>query len=202
MVRTRRRLLADGRECDKEIGMQALVGNLTAPDRTIRGWVLVAFMLVALSSDEAMAQVSPRGKAGAVVNKPWPKKLTAPDGMADAPGPWNDPQDLSVWPNQRSRSNSDPWLVVNHDKIREMKPRAARLTFRTNILRSNSTSLPTRLSPRSPKAHATTATTTTSAGLSEVRDLQVCGPPGYRPPDRRFAARSPLRTRRGRPGST
>jgi hypothetical protein len=34
--------------------------------------------------------------------------------------PEDDPDDLSVWPNKTSRSNSDAWLAENHDKIRRI----------------------------------------------------------------------------------
>ncbi len=35
----------------------------------------------------------------------------------------------TVWPNAKSRANSDPWLVANHDKIKLMKPRLLVLNF-------------------------------------------------------------------------
>jgi hypothetical protein len=53
----------------------------------------------------------------------WPKLIAAPNGLEKSPGPWNDPVDTSVWPNQTSRSNSDQWLVQNHDRLRSMRPR-------------------------------------------------------------------------------
>jgi hypothetical protein len=34
-----------------------------------------------------------------------------------------------VWPNDDSRANSDPWLIKNHDRIREMRPRLLVLNF-------------------------------------------------------------------------
>ncbi|MEW6161111.1 MAG: hypothetical protein AB1813_27090, partial [Verrucomicrobiota bacterium] len=37
--------------------------------------------------------------------------------------------DLSHWPNQVSRANSDRWLVENHDRIRRMHPRLLVLNF-------------------------------------------------------------------------
>ena len=46
-----------------------------------------------------------------------------------SPGPWNDPADMSVWPNRVSHANSDPWLVFNHDKIRSMHPRVLLINF-------------------------------------------------------------------------
>src|SRR5438105_5368758 len=35
----------------------------------------------------------------------------------------------TVWPNSVSRANSDPWLVANHDRIRQMRPRLLVLNF-------------------------------------------------------------------------
>ena len=43
--------------------------------------------------------------------------------------PEDDPDDLSVWPNKTSRSNSDAWLAENHDKIRLMQPRLLVINF-------------------------------------------------------------------------
>lgn len=37
--------------------------------------------------------------------------------------------DEVVWPNSVSRANSDPWLVKNHDRIREMRPKLLVLNF-------------------------------------------------------------------------
>jgi hypothetical protein len=37
--------------------------------------------------------------------------------------------DHTVWPNARSRANSDEWLVRNHDRIRQMRPRLLVLNF-------------------------------------------------------------------------
>src|SRR2546421_1392683 len=34
-----------------------------------------------------------------------------------------------VWPNEVSKSNSDPWLIANHDRIRQMRPRLLVLNF-------------------------------------------------------------------------
>lgn len=59
-----------------------------------------------------------------------PKKVTrTPEGMEKRPGPWNDPADQTVWPNQTSNANSDPWLVENHDQIRLMRPRVLIINF-------------------------------------------------------------------------
>src|SRR5262245_54637155 len=59
----------------------------------------------------------------------FPHTIPAPRGMEKSPGPWNDPKDPTLWPNQTSRSNSDPWLAVNHDKLRQMKPRVLLINF-------------------------------------------------------------------------
>jgi hypothetical protein len=45
------------------------------------------------------------------------------------PGPWIDPADPTVWPNQTSRANSDFWLVQHHDQLRRMSPRLLVLNF-------------------------------------------------------------------------
>jgi hypothetical protein len=54
-------------------------------------------------------------------------------GSALAAGPGLKPQDLpadeTIWPNQTSYRNSDPWLVKNHDKIRRMEPRVLVINF-------------------------------------------------------------------------
>ncbi|HKS37496.1 MAG TPA: pectate lyase, partial [Verrucomicrobiae bacterium] len=46
-----------------------------------------------------------------------------------ASSPANDPAELTVWPNQTSRANSDRWLIDNHDRIRMMRPRLLVLNF-------------------------------------------------------------------------
>ena len=38
-----------------------------------------------------------------------------------------------VWPNAQSRANSDEWLVKNHDRIRQMRPRLLILNFANGI---------------------------------------------------------------------
>jgi hypothetical protein len=45
-------------------------------------------------------------------------------------------QDLSVWPNAVSKANSDPWLVENHDKIKQMRPRVLVINFANGISQS------------------------------------------------------------------
>ena len=41
--------------------------------------------------------------------------------------------DLTTWPNSVSSANSDPWLVANHDKIRQMRPRVLVLDFANGV---------------------------------------------------------------------
>ncbi|HUR44817.1 MAG TPA: hypothetical protein VMZ27_02995, partial [Candidatus Saccharimonadales bacterium] len=47
----------------------------------------------------------------------------------DFSSPAGDPADLSFWPNQTSRANSDSWLAEHHDSIRKMQPRVLVLNF-------------------------------------------------------------------------
>ena len=61
--------------------------------------------------------------------KPWPAKIAPPKGLEAAPGPWSDPADKTAWPNTTSRANSDPWLAVNHDAVRVMRPRVLLINF-------------------------------------------------------------------------
>lgn len=41
----------------------------------------------------------------------------------------HDPEDQTIWPNQTSRANGDRWLVENHDRIRQMRPRVLLVNF-------------------------------------------------------------------------
>lgn len=41
--------------------------------------------------------------------------------------------DLTVWPNRVSSANSDAWLVRNHDRIRQMRPRLLVLNFADGV---------------------------------------------------------------------
>lgn len=59
----------------------------------------------------------------------WPKELKPHNGDFNLPGPWRDPDAETVWPNRSSRSNSDGWIVKNHDRIRKMNPRVLVLNF-------------------------------------------------------------------------
>lgn len=45
-----------------------------------------------------------------------------------------------IWPNDESRANSDPWLVENHDRIRELRPRLLVLNFLNGLTREQATS--------------------------------------------------------------
>jgi hypothetical protein len=49
-----------------------------------------------------------------------------PDGT---PKPLRDTSDQTVWPNTRSKANSDEWIPRNHDRIRLMKPRLLCINF-------------------------------------------------------------------------
>ncbi|MBL8856349.1 MAG: hypothetical protein JNK57_20450 [Planctomycetaceae bacterium] len=60
---------------------------------------------------------------------PWPNPIPAPQGLHNRPGPWNDTDDLTIWPNTVSRANSDPWIAENHDQIRQMRPRLLLINF-------------------------------------------------------------------------
>jgi hypothetical protein len=42
-------------------------------------------------------------------------------------------QDLAIWPNSVSKANSDQWLVDNHDKIRQMRPRLLVINFANGV---------------------------------------------------------------------
>lgn len=42
-------------------------------------------------------------------------------------------QDLTTWPNSVSSANSDTWLVQNHDKIRQMRPKLLVLNFANGV---------------------------------------------------------------------
>ena len=59
------------------------------------------------------------------------QSLGAVDSVATekGPGPWTDPVELNVWPNQTSRANGDPWLVQHHDQIQQMRPRLLVINF-------------------------------------------------------------------------
>jgi len=54
-------------------------------------------------------------------------------GLASTSSPQNDPAAVSVWPNVTSRANSDSWLVENHDRLREMRPRLLLLNFSNEV---------------------------------------------------------------------
>ncbi len=45
------------------------------------------------------------------------------------PKPLRDPSSKTVWPNKASHSNSDEWIVKNHDRIQQMRPRVLAINF-------------------------------------------------------------------------
>ncbi|GMV35690.1 MAG: hypothetical protein AMXMBFR61_01980 [Fimbriimonadales bacterium] len=53
-----------------------------------------------------------------------------PDGT---PKPLNDSADNTIWPNKWSRANSDEWIVKNHDRIRQMRPRILMINFSNEV---------------------------------------------------------------------
>jgi len=65
--------------------------------------------------------------------------------VAADPGPWHDPEDVSVWPNRSSRANGDRWLVENHDRLRQMRPRVLVVNFSNEHDRAHLDGLITRL---------------------------------------------------------
>ena len=50
--------------------------------------------------------------------------------------PTEDPAETTIWPNQTSRANSDPWLVENHERLREMRPRVLVVNFHNKSSRA------------------------------------------------------------------
>ena len=60
---------------------------------------------------------------------PWPNPIPPPPGLEKSPGPWNDPKDLTAWPNTTCRANGDPWIAENHDKLRIMRPRLLLINY-------------------------------------------------------------------------
>ena len=34
-----------------------------------------------------------------------------------------------IWPNPESAANSDPWLIANHDRITQLRPRVLAVNF-------------------------------------------------------------------------
>lgn len=53
-----------------------------------------------------------------------------PDGT---PKPLQDSRELAVWPNRASRANGDLWIVKNHDRIRQMRPRLLLISFSNQV---------------------------------------------------------------------
>lgn len=46
---------------------------------------------------------------------------------------WRVGDDLTVWPNRECFRKSEPWLVANHDKLRQARPRVLVLNFANDI---------------------------------------------------------------------
>jgi hypothetical protein len=57
----------------------------------------------------------------------------------------HDPEDQTIWPNQTSRANGDRWLVENHDRIRQMRPRVLLVNFSNEHNEAHLEQLVTRL---------------------------------------------------------
>ena len=88
---------------------------------------LAAVLLAGISAaTEQVRKSRPTSTKAAPVAgaKPEAKKETQ-----SGPGPWNDPDDETVWPNAKSHANSDEWIVRNHDRIRKMQPRVLLVNF-------------------------------------------------------------------------
>lgn len=90
--------------------------------------ILLALISLA-TSVVVLGQTRPGEQSAPPERKPWPARIPAPRGMEKSPGPWADPDDVTVWPNTTSRANSDAWLAENHDRIRRMRPRVLLLNF-------------------------------------------------------------------------
>lgn len=104
--------------------------------RTTRrnGFIFVAAMVLGmvagLMAQEPAVPTEPAPVAVVSASqRAWPKPIPPPKGMEKMPGPWNDPAETTVWPNQTSCANSDPWLAANHDRIRSMRPRLLLINF-------------------------------------------------------------------------
>jgi hypothetical protein len=59
--------------------------------------------------------------------KPILDEIKNPPGVNDITAGLSN--DLSVWPNKKSYTNSDQWLINNHDKIEVLKPRVLLIDF-------------------------------------------------------------------------
>ncbi len=87
------------------------------------GAVTVVALAVAVGLAARGARTSPQEAA------PVPTGLRA-DGTPVLP---RDPADTTVWPNRRSKANSDEWLVRNHDRLRVMRPRILMINFSNEV---------------------------------------------------------------------
>ncbi len=43
------------------------------------------------------------------------------------------PADPSIWPNAQRRANSDSWLIANHDRLRQIRPRLLVINFANGL---------------------------------------------------------------------
>jgi hypothetical protein len=80
------------------------------------GWTVFAGGLLVLCTAAVWAAAPAADGDGPKLRK----VLPVPEKLSD---------DLTVWPNQTSYRNSDPWLVEHHDKIKVMKPRLLVINF-------------------------------------------------------------------------
>jgi hypothetical protein len=118
--------------------------------------------------------------------------------MEQSPGPWNDPDDLHMWPNTTSRANSDPWLAENHDAIRRLRPRLLLINYSNEHSREHLDKL----------ARQIIAALAESSRYHGYRDAKAPAFLEYRvfkfvdlrdpPPSRGDGRRAPLKARAGR----
>ncbi|MBX3229051.1 MAG: hypothetical protein KIT84_01835 [Labilithrix sp.] len=83
---------------------------------------LLVTVLVACGSsidvDDAEADADAQ-LAAAPTPRPTPTPTPTPTPSAEP----------TIWPNAKSRATSDPWLVANHDRLREMRPKVLTINF-------------------------------------------------------------------------
>ena len=89
-------------------------------------WALVLWAL-GLPAGASTVRVDDPGRPAAVYG--WQRNF-GPDGT---PRPLRDPADPSVWPNTRSRANSDEWIAQNQDRLRVMRPRLLVLNLSNQV---------------------------------------------------------------------
>ncbi|MBN1652329.1 MAG: hypothetical protein JXA30_00990 [Deltaproteobacteria bacterium] len=59
--------------------------------------------------------------------------VSGTNGLPCVDYPGNEECSADVWPNEYSRTNSDPWLPVYHDELREIRPRVLIVHFINDI---------------------------------------------------------------------